>query len=157
MNVDLIQVAKSKELILIAEGIHSVSSLRFQNLEDENYVTLSLHGNKISNLFGFQIHQFHNLVELNLSSNEIQNCDLPELASLTRLESLDLSANYISTTSNFPFIPSLKVLSLGFNQIVSLDELGFSVPSLQILDVRGNLISDASYMSSLFKHLNLRP
>ncbi|KAF0699587.1 Aste57867_9838 [Aphanomyces stellatus] len=144
-----------------------------QTEDDTQVDALNLHGNYIRTMEGLQ--RFPYLVELSLSSNCIECPSFGALRGLSHLRVLNLSANRIMTTDGFPILPSLKELSLAYNRSVDPDFLLISMlnarrrsltklsglleptklPSLEILDLRDNLIAELTGLSPLFYMQNI--
>ncbi|ETL97803.1 hypothetical protein F442_05350 [Phytophthora nicotianae P10297] len=85
-----------------------------------------------------QLESCVNLLELNLAHNELRS--LEELPSLPLLRCLHLSNNQLTSLDTLPRLPALEELSVANNQIRSIDfvELAAKLPSLRVLDFRGN-------------------
>ena len=134
-----------KECYLINVGISNCEDI--ENVENLTDITiLNLHCNKLASLQGLP--KFELLTELNLSSNEFHDVNVPELVHLPNLRSLDMSGNYIKNLDDLPYIPSIEVFSVAFNQISSLNGLdGF--PYLQNLDIRGNSLEHVDSFASV--------
>jgi hypothetical protein len=125
---------------------------------DESITSLILHGNRLTTLhappgqLGLALPA---LTSLNLSSNELSYVDLGDLAGVPVLEVLDLAANRITGLRGLCVLHRLRALSLPFNRLADLSwlsELPQGTSDIEKLDLRDNLLADASQLSHL-RHL----
>ena len=138
------------ECELIGQGIRSLKNA----VVVPGCTILNLHGNDLYSLQG--ISETKTIIELNLSSNSFVSLDLPELASMTELQVLDLGGNVIDTLQSAPFLPGIMQLSLAFNNLKSLTGISENFPDLEILDIRGNILTGPNVLNELTRLDRLR-
>ncbi|KAF6217030.1 hypothetical protein GE061_001383 [Apolygus lucorum] len=118
-----------------------------------NLTRLDLSYNKINCIDGLK--DLCHLKVLNLSHNRIKNTENLHFAH-AQLEELDLSSNSISVVPNVSFLTKLKKLLLHKNVIFTLKHCGvYLPPSLEVLTLADNRISDLNEISHLSGILNL--
>lgn len=139
INQELSSIDEHQILVHLSLDSDSTEDANTKEILDKCEV-LNLHCNKLSSLEGLTM-SLNFLTDLNLSSNNFSICDLPELAFLPALQRLDLSGNKLTSLFELPFMPGLKSLFAAHNFIRSVYRIDENVPSLEILDIRGNEIS----------------
>lgn len=108
-----------------------------------NLLSLSLMGNRITELADVEGYGFTRLQSLNLSKNQIRSIPAG-FKSLAQLEELDLSRNMLTDVSVLKAqnLDNIKNIDLSHNQITSIPEAIISAPKMEVLTLSFNKITE---------------
>jgi Leucine-rich repeat (LRR) protein len=134
-----------KELKLDKNEIRSFDATTFIGLE--NLIFLDLSANKIRKLVNGAFDGLTNVTKIKLDLNDIEQIETNAFINLERLQSLALDSNQISSLKNVQFNPILTELSVGFNFISNLSEIGSK--GLKILHISNNRIQEINTFANL--------
>eukprot|EP00762_Andalucia_godoyi_P001771 ANDGO_07037.mRNA.1 hypothetical protein len=139
------------EINLIDHHIRDLNSIEL----DPRAKSLNLHGNHIATLKNASLDlRLPNIQHLNLSSNILVSLDF--LANLSFLRVLNVASNRITSLCPIHHLQNLKIVVLSFNKIGQLSPFSSGSASVEILDLRGNVISQLSEISHLREFTQLR-
>ncbi len=115
---------------------------------------IDMHMNALKEVDLSPLAQSHSLEELDLSWNHLERVNHNQLKGCTNLKNLLLNNNLLQTFPPEACIPSLKILTLGFNKLTRIPSEVGSLACLETLDVSFNPLTVLP--SSLAKLRNLR-
>lgn len=138
-------MTESNCLSIVGAGLTSLRQVS-ELSRRQQYTTLCLHGNDITELQGLEY--LTGLQELNLSSNSI--CSWAGFSSLAALTSLNIASNRLSTFDGMSALVCLERLNVSHNFISGFDGLAAQAGSkLTYLDCRNNRLSSVHSLTVL--------
>ena len=110
-------------------------------------ISLNLANNSVEHLDLVFLSEWSRLEILNLSNNKVKSVgkSTEDFSTLESLKILDLSRNSLQVLHSTVFVglPSLRCLNLSHNQIHTVSEGAFVLPSLVELDISHNAMTEA--------------
>ena len=168
-NTTFSKMTDLRVLNLEMNNIHSIEEGTFNNLTNlehldlsENHISdtsvyenvifrnnikiniLNLTSNNLTKVHPSLLRSITSINTLYMAYNQIDSIDDDAFVNCTQLKHLDLDGNHLNSTSlkNVQFPSSLSVLFLCKNKFTYLEENFLTLPSLTVLIVSGNQISD---------------